>query len=76
LNKRLYNQSRKLDIWFNNQAKNAVKDYKEVREITLEQANIDLFSTKVIKEPINFDDGWNRSEKFHQRKWREAINKE
>jgi hypothetical protein len=25
---------------------------------------------------MNFDEGWNFNDKFHQRKWREAINKE
>jgi hypothetical protein len=56
-----------LDIWINSQARNDVKDYKEGREITLEQANVTIISAKVIKEPMNFDESWDRSDEFQQR---------
>jgi hypothetical protein len=67
VNKRAYNQLRKLDILFNPQARNAVEAYKEGREITLEQANITLFSFEVIKEPMNLNEAWNCSNKVHQK---------
>ena len=74
--KRVYRQLRKLDSWFNPQARVAVEKYEQGREITLEQTNIALFSTNVIKEPTTFDEAWNCNDKSDQIKWREANNKE
>jgi hypothetical protein len=76
VNKRVYNRLRKFESWFNPQARNVVEDYKEGREITLEQSNDVLFYIEVVKEPINYNEAWNCSVKFHQRKWQEVINKE
>jgi hypothetical protein len=45
-----------------------VEDYKEGRDITLEQANVVLFSAEFIKKPIYFDESWKFSHKVHQRK--------
>jgi hypothetical protein len=67
VNIKVYNQLRMLDICINSQARNDVKDYKEGREITLEQANVTIISAKVIKEPMNFDESWDRSDEFQQR---------
>jgi hypothetical protein len=53
VNKGIYDKLRKLDIWFNSQARKAVEDHKEGREVTLEHADVALFSAEVIKEPMN-----------------------
>jgi hypothetical protein len=37
--------------------------------MTLEQANIALFSAEIIKGPMNFDEAWKFSDKVHKRKW-------
>jgi hypothetical protein len=60
----------------NHQARAAVEEYKQGREITLEQENIALFSTNVIKEPTTFEEVWNCCDKNEQIKLREAINNE
>jgi hypothetical protein len=42
---------RKLESWFNPQATKAVEDYNHGREMKLDQVNLALFSTEIIKEP-------------------------
>jgi hypothetical protein len=55
---------RKLDSWFNPQARTAVEDYKEGRKITLGQANMALFSIEIIKQPKHYNETLNCSENF------------
>jgi hypothetical protein len=49
VNKKVYNQLRIFDSLLNPQARNEVKDYKEGKEISIEQAKIAHFSAEVIK---------------------------
>jgi hypothetical protein len=39
-----------------------------ITKLKLEQANVALFSSEVNKEPMNFDEAWNCSNKVYQRK--------
>ena len=47
---------RKLEIWFNPQARQASNDYKDGREISREQVNLAIFNTSTINEPTKFDE--------------------
>jgi multimeric flavodoxin WrbA len=67
---------RKLESWFNPQATKAVGNYNHGREITLDQVNLTLFSTEIIKEPTTYEEAINSEQKEEQIKWKNAINKE
>jgi FtsZ-interacting cell division protein YlmF len=67
---------RKLESWFNPEATKAVEDYSHGREMTLDQANLSLLSTVVIKEPTTYEEAINCEQKEDQIKWKSAINKE
>jgi hypothetical protein len=47
---------RKLESWFNPEATKEVEDYSHGREMILDQVNLALFSTVMIKEPITYED--------------------
>jgi hypothetical protein len=44
--------------------------------MTLDQVNLALFSTFVIKEPTTYEQAINSEQKEDQIKWKSAINKE
>jgi hypothetical protein len=74
--KKVFRAMRKLESWFNPQATKAVEDYNHGREITLDQVNLDLFSTDIVKEPTTYEEAINSEQKKDQIKWKNAINKE
>jgi hypothetical protein len=59
-----------LESWFNPQATKAVENYNHRREMTLEQVNLALFSTKIIKEPTTYEEAINSEQKEDQVKWK------
>jgi hypothetical protein len=67
---------RKLKSWFNPQATKAVEDYNHRKEMILDQVNLALFSTEIIKEPTTYEEAINSEQKEDQIKWKDAINKE
>jgi hypothetical protein len=67
---------RKLESCFNPQATKAVEDYNHRREITLDQVDLALFSTDIVKEPTFYEEAINSEQKEDQIKWKSAINKE
>jgi hypothetical protein len=46
-----------------------VENYNHGREITLDQVNLALFSTEIIKEPTIYDKAINSEQKEDQIKW-------
>jgi hypothetical protein len=52
--KKVFRAIKKLESWFNLQSTKAIDDYNCGREILLEQINLDLFTTAMIKEPANY----------------------
>jgi hypothetical protein len=43
-------------------------------EMTLDQFNLVLFSTEIIKEPTTYEEAINSKQKEDQIKWKNAIN--
>jgi hypothetical protein len=74
--KKVFRAMRKLESWFNPEATKAVEDYNHGREMTLDQVNLALFSTVVIKEPTTYEEEINSGHKEDQIKWENVINKE
>ena len=75
-NKKVYRQMRMLESSFNPEASKIVEEFKQGRDILLDQVNIALLSANIIKEPTTFDEAWNCANQADQIKWREAIKKE
>jgi hypothetical protein len=67
---------RKLESWFNSEATKAIENYNHGREMTLDQVNLALFSTVIIKEPTTYEEVINCEQKEDQIKWKSAIDKE
>jgi hypothetical protein len=67
---------RKLESWFNPETTKVVEDYSHGRVITLDQVNLALFSTEIIKEPTTYEEAINGEQKEDHIKWKSAINKE
>jgi hypothetical protein len=67
---------RKLESWFIPQATKVVENYNHGRGKTLDQANLILFSTEIIKESTTYEETINCEQKEDQIKWKSAINKE
>jgi hypothetical protein len=67
---------KKLESWFNPQATKGVEDHNHGRETTLDQVNLALFSTEIIKELTTYEEAINSEQKEDQIKWKNAINKE
>jgi hypothetical protein len=67
---------RKSESWFNRQATKLVEDYNHGREIALDQVNLSLSSTFIIKEPTTYGEAINSEQKEDQIKWKSAIGKE
>jgi hypothetical protein len=57
-------------------APKAVEEYNHGREMILDQVNLALFSTEIIKEPTTNEEAINSEQKEDQNKWENAINKE
>jgi hypothetical protein len=74
--KKVFRAMRKLESWFNPQATKAVEDYNHGKEITLNQVNLALFSTEIIKEPTTFEEAISSWQKEDQIKWEYTIDKE
>jgi hypothetical protein len=74
--KRVFRPMRKLESWFNPQATKAVEVYNHGREMTLDQVNLALFFTVIIKEPTTYEEAINSEQKEDQIKWKNAIDKE
>ena len=67
---------KKLESWFNPQATKVIEDHNHGREILLEQVNLALLTTNLMKEPSSFEEAINCKRKEDQDAWKEAINKE
>jgi inorganic triphosphatase YgiF len=76
MDKKVFRAMRKLESWFNPEATKAVKNYNHGREMTLDQVNLALFSTIVIKEPTTYEEAINSEQKEDQIKWKSVIDKE
>jgi hypothetical protein len=74
--KKVFRAMRKLESWVNPEAIKAVENYNHGREMTLDQVNLALFSTVMIKEPTTYEEAINCEQKEDQIKWKSAINKE
>jgi hypothetical protein len=74
--KKVFRAMRKLENCFNPQATKAVEDYNHGREMTLDQVNLALFPTEMIKEPTTYEDAINSEQKEYQIKWKNEINRE
>jgi hypothetical protein len=74
LDKKVLRAMKKLESWFNPQATKVVEDYNHGREITLDQVNLDLFSTEIIKESTTYEESINSEQKEEQIRWKSAIN--
>jgi hypothetical protein len=74
--KKVFSAMRKLESWFNPQATNAVVDYNHGKEMTLDQVNLALLSTEIIKEPTTYEKAINSEQKEDQIKWKNATDKE
>ena len=74
--KKVFRALKKLESWFNPQATKEIDDYNRRREILLEQVNLALCTTAMIKEPTNYEESLNCEKKEYQIAWKEAINKE
>jgi hypothetical protein len=57
--KKVFRAMRKLESWFNLQATKEVEDYNHGREMTLDQVDLALFSTEIIKEPKTYEEAIN-----------------
>jgi hypothetical protein len=76
LDKKVFRAMKKLESWFNPEATKVVEDYSHGREMTLDQVNLALFSTVMIKEPTTYEEAINFEQKEDHIKWENAINKE
>jgi hypothetical protein len=76
LDKKVFRAMKKLESWFNPQATKVVEDYNHGSEITLDQVNLDLFSTEIIKESTTYEESINSEQKEEQIRWKNAINKQ
>jgi hypothetical protein len=74
--RKVFRAMRKLETWFNTQATKAAEDYNHGREMTLDQVNLGLFPTVMIKEPTTYEEAINCEQKEEQIKWKSAIDKE
>jgi hypothetical protein len=54
--KKVFRAMRKLESWFNPQATKAVENYNHGRGMTLDQVNLALFSTVIVKEPTTYEE--------------------
>jgi hypothetical protein len=75
-NEKVLRVLKKLEGWFNPQARHAIDNHKEGQETSVEQVNLALFSTSKACEPSSFHEAWNNKDEKHQRLWSEAINKD
>jgi hypothetical protein len=73
--KKVFRAMRKLESWFNPQATKVVEDYNHGREMTLDQVNLALFSTEIIKESTTYQEAINCKQKEDQIKWKKRSTK-
>jgi hypothetical protein len=68
LDKKVFREMRKSESWFNPQATRALEDYNHGRQITLDQANLALFSADFVKEPTIYEEAVNCERKEDKNK--------
>jgi hypothetical protein len=76
LDKNVFRAMRKLESRFNPEATKEVENYNHGREMTLDQVNLALFATVIIKEPTTYEEAINSGQKEDQISWKSAIDKE
>jgi hypothetical protein len=76
LDKIAFRAMRKLESWFNPQATKVVENYNHGREMILDQVNLALFSTGIVKEPTTYEEAINSEQKEDQNQVENAINKD
>jgi hypothetical protein len=72
---RVIRAMKKLEGWFNPQATKVMEDYNPGRETLLEQVNLALFTTNLVKEPSSYEEAINCEQKEEQNAWKEAIDR-
>jgi hypothetical protein len=71
--KKVFRAMRKSENWFNPQATKAVEDYNHGRKMTLDQVNLALFPTEIIKEPTAYEEAIRSEQKEDQIKWKMQL---
>jgi Reverse transcriptase (RNA-dependent DNA polymerase) len=74
--KRVIHARKKLEGWFNPQATKVLEDLYPGRETLLEQVNLALSTTNLVKEPSSCEEAINCERKEEQNACKEAIDKE
>jgi hypothetical protein len=64
--KKVFRVMRKLESWFNPETTKAVENYNHGREMTLDQVDLTLFSTEIIKEPTAYEESISCEKKENQ----------
>jgi hypothetical protein len=67
---------KKLESWFNSQATKAVVYYNRGREMILDQVDLALFSTDIVKEQATYEEEINNEQKEDKIKLKNAIDKD
>jgi hypothetical protein len=57
--KKAFRTMRKLESWFNPQCTKVIEYYNHGREMTLDQVNLALYSTEIVKEPTTYEEAIN-----------------
>jgi hypothetical protein len=73
LDTKVFRDVKKLESWFNPQANKAVESYNHGREMTLDQVNLALYSTEIVKEPTTYEEAIKNEQKEEQIKWKNEI---
>ena len=55
----MYRQLRIIESSFNGEASTIVEEFKQGRDILLDQLEIALLGTGIVKEPTTFKEAWN-----------------
>jgi hypothetical protein len=74
--KKVFRAMRKLESRFNPQATKEVEDYNHGRKMTLDQVNLALFSTEIVKEPTSYEASIKSEQKEDRIKWKNRFNKD
>jgi hypothetical protein len=72
---KLLYEMKKLQGRFNPEASRVVESLKSVREMIIDQADIEMMIVESPMKPGSFDDSYNHSDLNSRTKWRSAINK-
>jgi hypothetical protein len=74
--RKVFREMKKLESWFNPQATKEIDDHNRGRYIWLEQVNLALCTTAMIKKTKNYEKSLNCDKKENQIAWKEVIDKE